>query len=74
MNNAAVQVTLREITAETVGAVLDLLTAEKQRVLPTFTFRTFSRKANGNPKVVTVAGGKIAVNGALKPTPGLSEL
>lgn len=39
-----------------------------------FTFRTFSRKADGNPKVVTIGGGKIAVDGTLKPTRGLSEL
>ncbi len=32
---------------------------------PAFTFRTFSRKADGNPKIVTIRQGRIRVDGVL---------
>ena len=40
----------------------------------TFTFRTFFRRADGNPKTVTISRGKLEVDGVSRPTPGLSEL
>lgn len=41
---------------------------------PKFAFRTFSRKADGSPRMVSIAGGRIEVEGVHKPAPGLSEL
>jgi hypothetical protein len=35
---------------------------------PEFTFRTFSRKKDGNPKIVTIRQGKIRVDGKLVPS------
>ncbi len=62
------------VLGEAVAARLlcDITTDVAEQV--SFTFRTFTRRPDGSPKIVTIAGGQISVDGVPKPSGTLSEL